>query len=86
MTIATELQQARDNVCEINRVAQSEGWGIFFDCEIQRDDEQGVYPGDEAAIAHIRARAGEGSAIHRQAILLHDWQSQPQPTNHLKGD
>lgn len=49
--------------------ADAEGWGIFNDGEIQRDDEADVFAGDDEAIAFVRRRAIEGSHLHAAALL-----------------
>jgi hypothetical protein len=54
-----------------NTQAESEGWALFNDGEIQRVDVGDVFPGDDAALAFVEKRAREGSDYHRQALALH---------------
>ncbi|MEA3044605.1 MAG: hypothetical protein QOH47_2443 [Sphingomonadales bacterium] len=58
--------------------AAREGWGVFEvggevdldgQFEIQRDDEAGTFGDDEAALAHVRERAKQGSGLHRRALV-----------------
>ena len=57
---------------EAQEIAFSEGWGIFdsdtYGVSIQRDDDQALFADDDAAIAHVEARAAGGSTIHQQAL------------------
>lgn len=52
--------------------ALSEGWMVFNGCEIQRDDETGLFATDDDAIEHVRRLAAEGSHTHMLAIDIHD--------------
>jgi hypothetical protein len=54
----------------VNRFAQFEGWAIFNDREIQRDDEMDRFASDDDAAAHVRHLACEGSRLHREALSL----------------
>jgi hypothetical protein len=54
----------------VNRFAQFEGWGIFNDKEIQRDDEMDRFESDDDALAHVRQLANAGSRLHREALAL----------------
>jgi hypothetical protein len=67
MLLSTSSWAARQT-----ELALSEGWMVFNDCEIQRDDEASKFGTDEDAIAHVRARAAEGSATHQLAMAIHD--------------
>lgn len=52
--------------------AATEGWGVFNDAEIQRDDEAEAFAGDDDAIRWVRFRAGSGSAMHQRALAIHE--------------
>jgi hypothetical protein len=74
-----ELALAKDDaerVEIINGVAPLEGWGLFEfgdrHIAICNDDEADAFPDGIAAYAHCEARAAEGSAIHREAIAIHN--------------
>jgi hypothetical protein len=67
----------RLNAQTINRVCESEGWALFdVDgsgwCKIERNDEAAIFPDDDAALDHVRARAAGGSALHAQALRIHE--------------
>lgn len=51
-----------------DQVADAEGWGVFNDGEIQRDDEANKFASDADALAHVKARAAAGSAPHHEAL------------------
>lgn len=53
-----------------NAAALAEGWAIFNGNEIQRDDEVGTFDTDADALNHVKARAAEGSALHRKALAI----------------
>ncbi len=58
--------------------AELEGWNMFdYDCrgllQIQRVDEAEVFTGDQAAIEHVKTRAGHGDDIARLALELHEY-------------
>jgi hypothetical protein len=55
---------------EINVFAEHEGWAIFNGNEIQRDDIQNVFSGDDAAIRHVNRLAAHGSTLHRMALEI----------------
>lgn len=57
-------------ISAINDIVESEGWAIFNDGQIQRDDEMDVFTDDAEAIAHVRRCAAAGSAIHVAALKL----------------
>jgi hypothetical protein len=62
----------------------SDGWAIFnlpdtteaddpsdyLDTSIERDDEAGIFAGDDQAVAHVAAMAATGSARHIAAIVI----------------
>jgi hypothetical protein len=62
----------------------SDGWAIFnlpdtteaddpsdyLDTGIERDDEAGIFAGDDQAVAHVAAMAATGSARHMAAIVI----------------
>lgn len=51
--------------------AFEEGWGVFNDGEIQRNDEAGLLAGDDAAVKLVAHRALiEGSPYHLEALEL----------------
>ncbi len=60
----------RERVQAVNRFAQFEGWGIFNDREIQRDDEMDRFGSDDDAVDHVRQLASAGSWLHREALAL----------------
>jgi hypothetical protein len=66
MTKASVSEQVQD----VNHFAQWEGWAIFNECTIQRDDELNVFASDDEAEAHVRALADAGSRLHREALRL----------------
>lgn len=53
---------------------RGEGWGLFtIDADdklrmIQKDDEAGLFESDDQALAHVRAKAEAGSALHQAAL------------------
>ena len=59
-----------DMVATVNVFAECEGWAIFNENEIQRDDEMGIFPDDDAAILWVREMADRGSSLHRTALDL----------------
>lgn len=61
----------------INWFAEVEGWGLFNDGEIQRDDEADIFASDEEAVEHVRRLAEAGSALHREALSLDAAQRTP---------
>jgi hypothetical protein len=70
--LAAELE------AKINEMAMHEGWALFYLSnhdpipKIQRDDEAGVFPGDDEAIEHVEQCAKAGSLFHRLALTLHN--------------
>lgn len=54
--------------------ASKEGWNIFNvwldNPRIERDDEAGIFAGDQEAWEHIIRKSNDGSALHRSAILF----------------
>ena len=54
----------------VNRFAQFEGWGIFNDQELQRDDEMDRFESDDDAVAHVRQLASAGSRLHCEALAV----------------
>lgn len=68
--------------------ADAEGWGIFNDNTIQRDDEADVFAGDDEAIAFVRRRAAEGSQLHAAALRrcglsAYTWRTAPHGGAHV---
>lgn len=54
-----------------NNRALKEGWGIYNDNAIQRDDEppQGErFPSDDDALSFVITKAQEGSKFHQRAL------------------
>jgi hypothetical protein len=74
MATNTGRDQSYEAIADhINFFAVHEGWGLFDDGVIQRDDEMGVFETDAAAVDFVRARARlTGSLVHQKAIELHD--------------
>ena len=70
----------------LSALALEEGWDVFdnfdYGTRIERlDDPASVeelaftepkFDGDDEAIAHVRARAAQGSLLHQTAIAIHD--------------
>lgn len=54
----------------VNRYALLEGWAIFNQREIQRDDALGRFESDDDALAHVRRLAKAGSRLHCEALAL----------------
>jgi hypothetical protein len=52
--------------------ALREGWMLFNDDEIQRDDEAGLFVSDEDALNHVARCAGAGSELHQLALSIHN--------------
>lgn len=54
--------------------ADREGWNIFesdtHGLEIERDDEEAIFPNDETALTHCIAMA-EVSQLHAKALAIH---------------
>jgi hypothetical protein len=55
--------------------AAKEGWGLFEPdrapwVEIQRDDDQGLFESDEAAVAHVINEQEGGSDMHFRALAI----------------
>lgn len=71
--LAEELQlvSASDIAAQINTACEQEGWAVFNDCEIQRDDELDAFASDDDAIAHVARLAMLGSQPHTLALALH---------------
>ena len=67
----TALQERPEWREEYNAAAELEGWAVFNDNEIQRDDEMDVFAGDWEAVAHVKRLAEAGSAMHLAALCLH---------------
>lgn len=71
---------------QLSTRAVEEGWDVFDNSDhglrIERlDDPASVeelsftepkFEGDDEAIAHVRARAAQGSLLHQTAIAIHD--------------
>jgi len=53
-----------------NTRANSEGWAIFNQSEIQRVDDTGEFESDAEAIAFVRKQANDGSNYHKLALAL----------------
>lgn len=53
------------------KAACAQGWCIFNDTEIQRDDEAGVFDGDDDAIAYVRRQAKRGRPEAIRALEIH---------------
>jgi hypothetical protein len=62
----------------INALAEREGWAIFNDKQIQRDDEAGTLACDADAVAHVRRLAEAGSFLHAAALDIHEFHGESQ--------
>jgi len=56
---------------EWHSVAAAEGWGLFNNTDIRRDEED-TFESDDEAITFVRRLAAAGSLIHQVAIQTHD--------------
>ncbi len=65
------MNASSPDIDAINDLAHSEGWAIFNECEIQKDDDFDSFDGDDAAIAHVERMAASGSRWHAKAIEIH---------------
>ncbi len=63
--------ECEDTCMKINTVAEPEGWAIFNDREIQRDDEMDVFASDADAIDYVDQMARKGSLLHTSALAIH---------------
>lgn len=52
------------------RQADAEGWGIFNENQIHRDDEADAFASDADAVAFIRSCARRGSEVHAVALRI----------------
>ena len=59
--LQSRLDFTESLIGQINALAEQEGWAVFNDRQIQRDDEANKFAGDEEALAHVRRLA------HRRA-------------------
>lgn len=66
-----EVRHVDDVIHDVGVFADVEGWGIFNDGEIHRDDERGRFASDAQAIAHVERCAGAGSVLHGIALAIH---------------
>ena len=66
-----EIREAsQGEIDRINSVCFAEGWALFNDGDIQKDDEAGIFLTDADAIDHIKRLADAGSAPHKRALII----------------
>lgn len=66
----------------ITQVGMQEGWALFNDglndhnYRIERDDEAGIFTGDDEAIAFVERLALVGSKVHKLALDVHGFRDE----------
>lgn len=71
-----------ENLDLITQVGMQEGWALFNDglndhnYRIERDDEAGIFPGDDEAIAFVERLSLLGSKVHKLALDVHGFRDE----------